>query len=65
MKHIKNVQERNKKISIVIIEHDMSVISDVSDFVIVFNAGQEIARGKFEEISKEKNVRLAYLGGTQ
>lgn len=65
MKHIKNVQERNKKISIIIIEHDMSVISDVSGFVIVFNAGQEIARGKFEEISKDKNVRLAYLGGTQ
>lgn len=63
MKNIGNIREKMDKISIIIIEHDMSVISDVTNRVFVFNAGQEIAKGKFSEVSKNPEVRAAYLGG--
>ena len=63
MELIAHIREKTEKISIIIIEHDMSVISDVTDSVIVFNAGQEIARGKFADVSQNPEVRTAYLGG--
>ena len=63
MELIAHIREKMEKISIIIIEHDMSVISDVTDSVIVFNAGQEIARGKFTDVSQNPEVRTAYLGG--
>ncbi len=63
MEHIGHIRKKMKDISIIIIEHDMAVISDVTDRVVVFNAGQEIARGKFSEVSKNPEVKSAYLGG--
>lgn len=63
MEHIALIREKREAISIIIIEHDMSVISDVTDSVVVFNAGQEIAKGKFSDVSQNPEVRAAYLGG--
>lgn len=63
MNHIGHIREKMEKISIIIIEHDMSVISDVTSRVFVFNAGREIAKGTFSEISRNPEVRAAYLGG--
>ncbi|HEB11636.1 MAG TPA: hypothetical protein ENI06_10540 [Spirochaetales bacterium] len=40
----------------------MSVISTVSERVIALNFGQEIARGSYEEVSNNREVREAYLG---
>ena len=60
---ILTMAEKMEKISLIIIEHDMSVISDVTDRVLVFNAGQEIAKGKFSEVSNNPEVRAAYIGG--
>ncbi|WP_280537509.1 ABC transporter ATP-binding protein [Halopenitus sp. POP-27] len=50
--------------AILVIEHDMSVISELCERVVVMNAGRDIASGTFEEIRDDEKVREAYLGGT-
>ncbi len=48
--------------TIVVIEHDMSVVRDVSDRVVVLDHGETIAQGSFEEVSSDPDVIEAYLG---
>ena len=57
---IKNI--RNTGISILLIEHHMNVVMDVSDWVTVIDHGVKIAEGLPEKVSKEPVVRKAYLG---
>ena len=62
MDDIKKVRSNMEDVSIMIIEHDMSVISSVSERVIAINFGQEITRGSYEEVSNHPEVKEAYLG---
>ncbi len=62
MDDIKKVRSNMKDVSIMIIEHDMSVISSVSERVIAINFGQEITRGSYDEVSNHPEVKEAYLG---
>ena len=48
--------------TIVIIEHDMNVVRDVSDRVVVLDHGVPIARGTYQEVSNDPDVIEAYLG---
>jgi branched-chain amino acid transport system ATP-binding protein len=48
--------------SIVLIEHDMSVVMDLSDRVVVLDYGRKIADGTPEEVRNNRNVIDAYLG---
>ena len=48
--------------TIVMIEHDMGVVRDVSDRVVVLDHGETIAQGSFEDVSTDPNVVEAYLG---
>lgn len=54
---------RDEGISFVIIEHDMDVVASVCDPVYVLAEGRTLARGSFAEISQDRRVRRAYLGG--
>jgi branched-chain amino acid transport system ATP-binding protein len=55
-------QERG--VTIVLIEHDMGVVMDISDRVFVLDFGTRIAEGSPEEIQHNEQVINAYLGGS-
>lgn len=64
VERVKNIinEERIRGASIVLIEHDMSVIRELCDHVIVLDAGKVIAKGTVEEALNDKDVIEAYLG---
>ncbi len=53
-------EERN--ITIVLIEHDMKMIMDISDRVLVLNFGYKLTQGSPREVQKHPDVIKAYLG---
>ena len=57
---LKNLKRGGK--TVLLIEHDMSFVMDVSDFIIVLNEGKVLKIGKPREIVKDKKVLEAYLG---
>jgi branched-chain amino acid transport system ATP-binding protein len=49
-------------VSILVIEHDMHVVSGCSDRVIALDHGVKIAEGSFDEVASHPAVVEAYLG---
>ena len=47
---------------IILVEHDMEVVMDIADRIIVLDFGRKIAEGKPSEISTNPEVISAYLG---
>ncbi len=49
--------------TVIMIEHDMSLVSAVSDRVLAMNSGRMLALGASAEVQRDPNVAAAYLGG--
>lgn len=50
------------RVSVVLIEHDMSLVMEISDRINVINQGRPLASGTPEEIRRNDDVIKAYLG---
>jgi branched-chain amino acid transport system ATP-binding protein len=49
-------------VTIILIEHDMGVVMDISDRVCVLDFGEKIAEGKPTAVRQNEHVIKAYLG---
>jgi neutral amino acid transport system ATP-binding protein len=58
--HVKDLREQG--MTVIFVEHDMDVVRDISDWVVVMASGKIIAEGPPESISQNQAVVDAYLG---
>jgi branched-chain amino acid transport system ATP-binding protein len=62
MADILAARNRLQGLSIILIEHEMGVISRVSDRCVVLNFGRKICEGDFQAVVNDRGVQEAYLG---
>ncbi len=60
MQMIKKLSD--KGITILLVEHRMNLVMNISDRIVVLNYGEKLAEGKPEDIQKNQDVVNAYLG---
>lgn len=61
LEHIKGLREEG--MTVLFVEHDMDVVRDISDWVVVMAQGAVIAEGPPDEVMRNEAVITAYLGG--
>jgi branched-chain amino acid transport system ATP-binding protein len=49
--------------TVLMVEHNLSVVAALSDVITVMARGRKIAEGSYEEVSRDPEVRTAYIGG--
>jgi branched-chain amino acid transport system ATP-binding protein/sulfate-transporting ATPase len=59
------VRERNRGLTIIIVEHEMGVIERITDRCVVLNFGRKIAEGPYRAVAADRQVQEAYLGVAQ
>lgn len=53
---------KNLQLTIVLVEHDMTVVMGISDEVLVLNEGKVLAEGTPQQVSDNEEVQRVYLG---
>ena len=54
---------RNRGVTVVLVEHNMELVMNVADRVLVMDYGQHLFEGGPAEVQKNEAVLAAYLGG--
>jgi branched-chain amino acid transport system ATP-binding protein len=54
--------QTERGMAVLLVEHDLGMVSDVVDRCIVMDLGRVIAQGTFDEVMADPDVRHAYLG---
>jgi branched-chain amino acid transport system ATP-binding protein len=62
---IELIKEIAKNMTIVLVEHKMKVVMEVSDKITVLHYGRLLAQGNPDEIRGNEEVRRVYLGGVK
>jgi len=57
------IRDAAKGRTVLMVEHNMKVIAQLCDRVTVLQAGQVLAEGSYDEVSKDARVIEAYVGG--
>src|SRR3712207_1287186 len=51
--------------TVLMVEHNLSVVADLSDTITVLARGEVLAEGVYEEVSRDPRVREAYMGSEE
>ncbi|MFN2546344.1 MAG: ABC transporter ATP-binding protein [Myxococcales bacterium] len=62
MDDILKVQQQIGSLTIILIEHEMSVIERITSRCVVLNYGKKIAEGAYAQVAQDAQVKQAYLG---
>jgi branched-chain amino acid transport system ATP-binding protein len=66
---VERVTDLIKKVSanrtVLMVEHNMNVVAKIADTITVLARGQVIAEGPYEAVSKDPQVREAYMGSAE
>jgi branched-chain amino acid transport system ATP-binding protein len=56
------IKRISAKHTILMVEHNLSVVANLSDIITVLTRGQVLAQGNYAELSRDERVKEAYLG---
>ena len=56
------IRRVSKNRTVLMVVHNLNVVSDLSDTITVLTRGQVLAEGNYESVSSNKDVQQAYLG---
>jgi branched-chain amino acid transport system ATP-binding protein len=56
------IKEVSKTRTILMVEHNLSVVATLSDIITVLTRGQVLAEGNYADLSRDERVKEAYLG---
>ena len=62
MDEVVALRDRLGDLTIIIVEHEMDLISRITDRCVVLNFGKKICEGTYEHIAANEEVQTAYLG---
>ncbi|MBI3993434.1 MAG: ABC transporter ATP-binding protein [Candidatus Lambdaproteobacteria bacterium] len=62
---LRNLKTARPQLAVLLIEHDMEVVKDLSDRIYVLDFGSVIAQGRFAELKSNPQVIKAYFGAEE